>query len=258
MSTSKQQRAIRTPAIILRRRDRGEADRLVTVLTPLHGKRDVVAYGARKLTSRTTGHVELFTLADMLLNLHKDPGSIAQVELVEPFLPLRDDLTLGAYASYTTELLDRFTQMGEDDLRVLFALLRDTFARLCSATDPRLVLRYYEVHLLGEVGFRPELHTCVLSGATVRPENQYFSFAEGGVVCPEYGASNPNLAGISFQSLKLLRHMQRSRYEQVGSLKIPQAVHNELEALLLGYITYTLEQQLQSAEFIRRLRRMGA
>ncbi|MEL7236312.1 MAG: DNA repair protein RecO, partial [Chloroflexota bacterium] len=102
-------RAIRTPAIILRRRDFGEADRLLTVLTPYHGKLDLIAYGARKAVSRKTGHVELFTLADMLVNLHKNPGVVSQVEMLEPFLPLRDDLTLGAFAGYVVELLDRFT-----------------------------------------------------------------------------------------------------------------------------------------------------
>jgi DNA repair protein RecO (recombination protein O) len=229
---------------------------MLTVLTPAHGKLDAIAYGARKPTSRKTGHVELFTLADMMLNLRREPGVVTQVELIEPFMPLREDITLSAYASYAVELLDRFTQTGDEDLHGLFDLLRDTLARLCAEPDPRLVLRYYEVHLLGQVGFRPELQTCVLSGNTVRPEHQYFSFADGGVVCPEVGTKNPNLPQISFHALKLLRHIQRSPYQQVGSLKISEKLHIEVEALMLGYATYLLERQLQSAEFIRRLRRM--
>ena len=60
------ERQFRTPAIILKRFDLGEADRLLTLLTPRHGKIEVVAKGARKLTSAKTGHVELFTRADML------------------------------------------------------------------------------------------------------------------------------------------------------------------------------------------------
>ncbi|MEM6526703.1 MAG: DNA repair protein RecO, partial [Chloroflexota bacterium] len=148
-------RAIRTPALILRRRDFGEADRMLTVLTPHRGKLDLIAYGARKAISRKTGHVELFTLADMLVNLRKEPGVVTQVEMLEPFLPLRDDLTLGAYAGYVVELLDRFTERGDDELSALFDLLRDTLARLCVEPDPRLALRYYEVQLLNQTGFRP-------------------------------------------------------------------------------------------------------
>ncbi|MEP7187672.1 MAG: recombination protein O N-terminal domain-containing protein, partial [Roseiflexaceae bacterium] len=53
-------RVYRTEAVIIRRADFGEADRLLTLITP-QGKRRVVAKGARKTTSRLAGHIELFT-----------------------------------------------------------------------------------------------------------------------------------------------------------------------------------------------------
>ncbi|MEO0563573.1 MAG: DNA repair protein RecO, partial [Chloroflexota bacterium] len=120
------ERAIRTPAIILRRREWREADRLLTVLTPSYGKLDVVAHGARKPAGRKTGHVELFMLVDMLLNRRRDPGVVTQAEMIEPFLPVRDDMLLGAYASYAAELTDRFTERDDTDTApTVFRLLRD-------------------------------------------------------------------------------------------------------------------------------------
>ena len=71
---SRFERAFRTQAIILKRRDFGEADRILTVFTPAYGKLDVIAKGARKPTSTKTGHVELFTRTDMLI--HKGAISI--------------------------------------------------------------------------------------------------------------------------------------------------------------------------------------
>ena len=65
-------RVFRTPAIILKRRDFGEADRMLTVLTPAYGKLDVLAKGARKLTSTKMGHVELFARVDLLINVGRD------------------------------------------------------------------------------------------------------------------------------------------------------------------------------------------
>src|SRR5262245_10066057 len=107
------ERSFRTQAIILKRRDFGEADRVVTILTPNHGKLDVVAKGARKPTSHKTGHVELFTRADMLIHHGRGLDIIAQVEMVAPYMALREDLSRGAYASYAAELLDRFAAEGE-------------------------------------------------------------------------------------------------------------------------------------------------
>ena len=84
---------------------------------------------------------------------------------------------------------------------------------------------------------------------------QYFSYAEGGVVSPEFGRDNPSFIPISFNALKLLRHMQRSPFTQVESLKLEDALLLEAEHLLLGYITHILETHLQSVDFIRRVRR---
>lgn len=60
-------RLFSTPAIVLRRADYGEADRLLTLLTPERGKLRVLAKGARKITSRKAGHIELFTQTQVLL-----------------------------------------------------------------------------------------------------------------------------------------------------------------------------------------------
>lgn len=250
-------RSIRTPAIILRRQDRGEADRALTILTPQYGKFDVVAYGTRKPAGRKTGHVELFMLVDMLINRRRDPGSVTQAEMIEPFLPVRNDMLLGAYASYAAELLDRFTERDDEDTAPqVFTLLQNVLARLCEANDVRLALRHYEIHLLNVVGFRPELNRCVVTGKAVRPEHQFFSFDGGGVVSPEGAARNTNLPSLSYHALKLLRYLQRTPdYSRVRTLTIEEPLHIEVEALLLGYITYTLERQLESVDFIRHLRR---
>jgi DNA repair protein RecO (recombination protein O) len=61
------ERLYRTDAIIIRQSDFGEADRLLTVFTPDLGKLRWLAKGVRKITSRKSGHVELFMLTDMLV-----------------------------------------------------------------------------------------------------------------------------------------------------------------------------------------------
>jgi DNA repair protein RecO (recombination protein O) len=248
------ERAFRTQAIILKRRDFGEADRLLTILTPDHGKIDVVAKGARKPTSHKTGHVELFTRADMLIHSGRELGIVAQAEMVAPNLPIREDLGRGAYASYCAELLDRFTAQGDEDYSDLFTLLDDTLERLCIDNDPRLSVRYYEIRLLDVVGFRPELNECVVSRETIEAEDQFFSYALGGVVRPGYAHEGSSAVPIAMTTLKLLRHMQRSPYSHVKSLTINTALHDDLERILLSYITFILERKLQSVDFIKRIR----
>lgn len=248
------ERSFRTPALILKRFDLGEADRLLTVLTPTHGKLEVIAKGARKLTSPKTGHVELFTRADMLINSGRELGVVVQAEMTAPNIPLRDDLERGAYAGYAAEIADRFIAPGEVFPKALFDLLDVTFTRIGEDPDPRLAARYYEMHLLDLVGFRPELHQCVIGRETIKPEDQFFSYAEGGVICPRDAARGTSHVPISMVTLKIMRHMQRSRYEAVSGLNIPTGLHDEAERIMVGYVSYLLERRPHSADMLRRLR----
>lgn len=249
-----QERSFRTPALILKRQNFGEADRLLTVMTPDHGKFNVIAKGARKPNSTKTGHVELFTRVDMLVSRGRELDIATQVEMTEPYLPLREDLQRGAYASYAAELMDRFTFDEDPDISDLYTLLDHVLGWLCDDPDPRRVVRYYELLLLDAIGFRPELQECVMTHEAIKPEDQYFSYAEGGVVSPQAMHLSASTTAVSMLVLKLLRYMQRSPYPHIKSLTISPQLHTEVERLMLGYMTYLLERRLQSVDFIRRIR----
>lgn len=250
-------RSFRTQALILKRRNFGEADRQVTLLTPFYGKFDALAKGARKPASKKTGHVELFMKSNVLIAKGRTFDILTEAEMIEPYLPIREDLERGAYASYAAELLDRFTFDSDDThTQRLFDLLDNTFARLCSDSDSRRVIRYYELHLLDEVGFRPELTECVILREDVEAVDQFFSFGDGGVVSVEGASHTAGLVPLPVKTLKLLRFLQRSPYEQTRALKIDEKLHRDAERIMPGYLTYILESRVQSVDFIRRLRRM--
>lgn len=251
---SKQQRSYRTEALILKRRDFGEADRLLTLLTPENGRVDAIAKGARKPNTTKTGHVELFTRADMLISRGRELDIVTQVVMVEPYLRLREDLQRGAFANYVAELMIRFTGENDEDDAQQFQLLADTFQRLCDAEDIRLAVRFYEMRLLDLTGFRPELNYCVMSQESVQPVNQFFSYEQGGIVSPSQAHLVSDLVSISLNALKVIRHLQRSSYEQIEALSIPEPLHNEIERIMQGYLTHILERRLQSVDFIRRVR----
>jgi DNA repair protein RecO (recombination protein O) len=193
---------------------------------------------------------------DMLVNRGRELHILSQVQLQEPYLPLREDLQRGAYAYYAAELLDRFTEQGEDDLRDVYDLLLATFDRICAEADPRLPLRFFEMRLLDIVGFRPELTECVITHEQIQPEDQYFSFALGGAVSPQGAVqSAAGLISVSMTTLKILRHLQRSPYEHVTSLRLADGLHADVERVMHGYLAHLLERRLQSVDFIRRIRR---
>jgi DNA repair protein RecO (recombination protein O) len=248
-------RVFRSDALILRRQDFGEADRLLLLLTPDHGKFRAIAKGARKPAARKTGHVELFALVDMLIARGRgELYHVTQAETKDPFLVLREDLIRGTYANHFVELLDRFTA-EQDSSRAEYDLLVNALGWLCGDTDPRLIARYYELALLGFAGFAPSLHHCGVGQEELEPQNQFFSPADGGVICPDHHGALGRGVSITLNALKVLRYLQTRPWEVVNVLQINTPLHMELERLLLSYISFLLEQRLQSVEFLRRLRR---
>ncbi len=253
-------RQFRTQAIILSRRDFGEADRLLTLFTPSRGKLRAIAKGARKPSAKISGHVELFARSDCLIHRGRNLDILTQAELLEPYRGLREDLARGAYANYVAELLDRFTADEDEEGDALFSLLHETLGRIADEQDPPLAVRLFELRLLDLVGFRPELGECVMLRQPALAEAQYFSHEEGGVVSLAGAALTPSrLIEIDLDSLKLLRHLQRSgdAWERLRGLRVTAGQQARAEAIMLGYIAHLLERKLESVDFIRRLRRFA-
>lgn len=254
-------RSYRVEAVVLRHADWGEADRLLALYTRQRGKLRVVAKGARRIKSRKAGHLEPFTRVALQLARGRDLPIVTQAETMDAYLPLRDQLTRTGQAAYVVELLDRFTREDETENTAIFCLLVETLSRLASEADPWLAVRFYEMHLLDLLGFRPRLFACIQCGETIQPAAQFFSAAGGGVLCPKCGSGTAtmlrmNLPGtwpVSMEALRFLRHFQRSGYAEAQRAKPTPEVREELEGLVQKYITYLLERELNSPGFIRQI-----
>jgi DNA repair protein RecO (recombination protein O) len=251
---SRRERVYRTEAIVLRRTDFGEADRLLTVFTPDKGKLKLIAKGARKPTSRKSGHVELFSYGRFMVAVGRELDIATQAETLEPFLPLREDLLRTSYAYYVAELADAFTA-ERDENRPLFGLLKDAFGWLCTATSLPLVARYYELHLLSLAGYQPQLYVCLGCKEILKQEVNYLSAAEGSVYCRKCGHDQAGTVELSVNAQKILRFLQTRDWETCRLLRLSPASHAEVERVMNHYITYHLERKLKSVDFLHCLRR---
>jgi DNA repair protein RecO (recombination protein O) len=255
-------RSFGVDAVVLRHAEFGEADRLLTLYTRQLGKTRALVKGARKPTSRKGGHLEPFTHVRLQLAKGRDIPIVTQAEAVDTYLPLREDLVLTSQASYVIELLDRLTYDEATDNTVIFQLLTETLARLSAGTDPWLAIRFYEMRLLDALGFRPKLFECAVCGQPVQPEEQFFSYAAGGVVCPTSARDDPRTRAemppprqITVEALKYLRHIQRSAFEVAARARPAPEVQQETETLMQGLFTYLVERELKTPGFLRQIRR---
>jgi DNA repair protein RecO (recombination protein O) len=250
------ERSYRAEAVVLRRRDLGEADRLLTVYSREHGKLHQIAKGARRPSSRKAGHLELFTHVLIQAARGRELDVITQVEAINPFPGLRGDLTRVGQASYLIELIDRFTVDAEPN-ETLFALLIRSLEYLDRGDDAHNITRAFEMRLLDQAGFRPELFRCVHCGEEIRPEAQFFSFEDGGVLCRSCGSSAAQARPISLAALKILRHVQRHPLSAYKTMRVRMAVQSELDELMEGFLSHILERRLNTPAFLRRIKQPG-
>jgi DNA repair protein RecO (recombination protein O) len=250
------ERVYKTEAIVLKRLDLGEADKIVTAYTPYLGKIRAVAKGVRRPTSKMGGHLEPFTHSRLLVAAGRNLDIITQAETIHSFRELREDLFRLSHACYLMELLDGFTEERLEN-RPLFELLLEVLGLLTTAKDLQLLMRYYEVKLLEHLGYRPQLRSCVSCGRALKPRVNVFSPALGGVLCVDCRLKDLSAPDLSLDGLKVLRFLQDNPYPGARRLRLGPAVQAEIQALLGGYLRYLLERDLKSTEFLRTLRRQG-
>ncbi len=280
------ERIYRTHAVVLRRHNIGEADRVLTLFTPTHGKVRAVAKGVRRLKSRLAGHVELFSRVDVLLAHGRSLDIVTQAEVRDPFLSLRDDLWKAAYASYVAELVDRFAEERHEgpESRVLFDVLVGAlgfFDRLGMSPPPaadapvvavappavadpaaaagpvaRLAARAVELKVLGALGYAPELHACVRCAVRLQPGENAISAGAGGVLCPGCARGDGSARPISVNAIKAMRLLRTEPFGVAGRLDLPERDMRDIEHALRAHLAVTLERSLRTTDVLDRLRAM--
>jgi len=145
-------RSYKATAIILKRTNFSEADRLITIFTKKHGKLTLIAKGIRKLTSRKKGHLELFTLAQLQIAKTKSIDIITEAATVNSFPVLRKNLNRVRIAYLFSELTDKLTAEGQEHEEV-YHLLVDSLTSLNSQSAPKDLIINFEKQILQVLGF---------------------------------------------------------------------------------------------------------
>ena len=247
-------RLYKTEAIVLRQRKLGEADRILTLHTPAHGKLDAKAKGVRKTTSRMSGHRQPLNRCMVQLARGRTMEVIAGCDTLESFQRLRDDLDRLSRALYVAELADRFLPERVENAAT-YRLLLDTLRRLQGDADQDIVLRYYEMQRRDLSGFGPELTRCLGCGQPLQPQQNFCAPGAGGTYCSSCGAGAAGTRTLSLNGLKVLRLLQRASYKETVRLSMPPSLAQEVERHLRSYIVYMLERDVNAAAFVERLRR---
>jgi DNA repair protein RecO (recombination protein O) len=243
-----------TDAIVLSRFDLGEADRVLTLITPGVGKLKAIAKGIRRPTSRIGGSLEPFAELQVALHRGRTFDVVTEVRVGHAWLNLRDSLEGAATAWYIAELADRSLE-ERHAAEPLYALLRRAYELLDAGMAPGRVARWYEMHLLDELGVRPEVDRCVECDRSLEPTEAFRWVPPlGGVLCGRCPGPPQERTALTLDGLKLLKAYQRLDAEGLAGLRLAEAVEREVEADLRDFLRYVLEREARSLAFLDEVR----
>ena len=243
-----------TDAIVLSRFDLGEADRVLTLITPTGGKLKVIAKGIRRPTSRLGGSLEPFAELTVALARGRTFDVVTQVSVGHAWLKLRDSLESTATAWYLAELADRSLE-ERHAAEPLYLLLRRAYELLDAGMAPGRVARWYEMHLLDELGQRPEVDRCVECDRVLGADERFrWVPILGGILCERCPGPPHERTGVTLEGLKLLKAYQRLDIEAIAALRLAAAVEGEVEAALRDFVRHALEREARSLAFLDEVR----
>ncbi|HXG26949.1 MAG TPA: DNA repair protein RecO [Candidatus Binatia bacterium] len=243
-----------TEAIVLSRFDYGEADRILTLMTPAGGKIKAIAKGIRKPTSRIGGSVEPFAELRLALAHGRTFDVVTQVEVVHAWLRMRDDLVSFGTASYLAELANG-TLEERHGAEPVYLLLKRAYEILDAGMAPGRVARWFEIHLADELGVRPEVDRCVECGRLLEADERYrWTPPQGGVLCERCPGPPFERAELSLEGLKLLKAYQRMDVESLAALRVRPETEREVEIAMREFLAFALDRRPRSLAFLDEVR----
>ncbi len=229
----------RERGVVLRTYKLGEADRIVVLLTAGRGKVRAVAKGVRKTKSRFGGRLEPPSHLALQLYEGRQLDTITQVESLDSFRAVREDLDALTGAVAMLEAVDQVAVERHADPR-LYAMLVGALRTLGPDAPVRLVVAGFYWKLLAHDGAGPILDACARCG---RDDGALtaFDLTEGGALCPACRKGS----ALSADALGLVRQMLGGELAQ--ALRHPPGpVVDEVAELATVALETHLERRLRA------------
>ena len=241
-------------AVILRKVDYGEADRIMTIFTLERGKISAIAKSVRKSKSRMSGQLDVFAHGHMMLAEGRSMDVVTSFQRLTDDSLLATDLHRSAAAALVVEVADKVLEERHPQPD-LFSLVRDGLARLAAAdAAPRMEALDFTMRVLAELGYAPELTRCAVCGRPpVAGDALGFAPIAGGIVAGR--CLNPGLVpAISERAIKILRVLASGDRGLFLRLRLSEADLVEAEDALEAQLEHHLDRQLKSIDFARKVR----
>ena len=238
-----------SPSIILRIKEIGESDLLVTFLTADEGRLRGIAKGARRSRKRFVNCLDHFCLSTLEYTTKqgRDLCFLQSGKLRENFPSLRSDYTLLSLASYLVELTEILFPLQVADPAV-FELLKKCLGAIHREGDRAGLRLLFEARAMTLGGYRIQLNGCSVCGRPYEGEGRaVFKCKRGGIACLNCVRETAESPGMNPVSVKVLDRLQSGQWPENELIHVDEGVARELQAVLTRHIEYRIGSRLKTS-----------
>ncbi len=241
-----------SPAIIMRVREFGEADLLVSFFTPNKGRLRGVAKGARRSSKRFVNCLDSFSLVELEFQLQRagDLYFLTAGRLRNAFPGLRSDYSNLVRASYMIELTEVLFPLGVVDPEV-FKLLAGSFDLLDQGVKTVAVPIAFESRIMVLGGYGISLEKCCSCGRSYTGRGAaVFKRDRGGIACLKCQQETLLTPALSPEAVELLKGLQRRPLEMLRETDLPDQSLEQIRPVLKLHREYRLERRLRTSKYV--------
>ena len=229
-----------TNAIVVRRADYRDNDRMLTLFSPTLGRIDALCRGCRRQKSPLMAAGELFCTGEYVLYQTNERATVVSCQVTDTYYALRADYERLSHGMYMLELCGAAIQPAQENERLFLLLLR-SLAHLCYGDAPaRRVTAVFLMGITSLLGFRPQVGRCAVCGTPVLQNRvggdtliAAFSPEHGGVLCP--GCSAGEQCRLRERDVVYLQNVMRRGLDSLKEEgECPDALLHALRAMAEG------------------------
>lgn len=227
-------RSTKIEAVVIKRKDFGEKDRLLTLFSRQNGKLSAISKGARRPGSRFSYFSDIGSIGQFYLYQSKSIPIITDYKPIFAPEAAREDFNKTEKLSFAFKLINKLYHEGEPHPKT-YDVLKHTAEEITSA-HYQLLFLVFLLNVIDDLGLRPELNTCTSCQKTISHEEDLCFMLDSGVC-------HNNCAGdggreVKCDEIKLLRLIYQKPYNEISRSRVNQKVFDGAYNLIKDYFDW--------------------
>lgn len=243
----------KSEAIILRTKDFGESDRIVTFFSSLYGVLRGVAKGALRSSKRFVNSLAIFSLVDLQFTERRSSDLVwlDSCELVDGFPGIQTDYNLLLKASYMVEMTEILFPLNVPSPE-MFKLLRFALGSISNGRNTEETMLIFQALAMKIGGFGINVSKCSLCGRPYKGKGRaLFHPPSGSIVCLACEKESVLTPGMEPNTVHVLEQVQSPGLSLSNTLRFNEDIIRELKGVLMAHIEHRLGRKLKSAKYLQ-------